>query len=285
MTTKINFNGDIQEEAYISILDHGFLFGDSIYEVICTNKGKPCFLDDHLKRLYASASAISLDIPRNHQWIKENINATLMAAGNSESYVRVIITRGVGELDIDPSSCLEPNIIIFIKSIPIIPDEYYEKGIEVSLVSIKRNSRDSLNPAVKTGNYLNNILAKMEAQKIGAEDAIMVNPWGQLTEATTSNIFFVKNGCIHTPETDCGILSGITREKIIQLAHENGIAIEEGKWLGDELINVDEIFLSGTVKKIMPVSILDNHPVGDGKPGPITNKLMRLYLNLLNNLK
>ena len=285
MTTKINFNGVIREEAFISILDHGFLFGDSIYEVICTNKGRPCFLDEHLKRLYASASAISLEIPHNLQWIKENINATLIAAGNPDSYIRIIITRGVGELDLDPSSCLEPNIIIFVKSIPIIPDECYEKGIAVSLVSVKRNSRDSLNPAVKTGNYLNNILAKVEAQKIGAEDAIMVNPWGQLTEATTSNIFFVKNGYLHTPETGCGILSGITREKIIQLAHENGITLEEGKWLGNELVNADEIFLSGTVKKIIPVSILDNHPVGNGKPGLITKKIMRLYLALLDNLK
>ena len=285
MTTKINFNGVIREEAFISILDHGFLFGDSIYEVICTNKGRPCFLDEHLRRLYESASAISLDIPHDIQWIKENINATLVASGNPDSYVRIIITRGVGELDLDPSSCLEPNIIIFVKSIPIIPDECYEKGIAVSLVSVKRNSRDSLNPAVKTGNYLNNILAKVEAQKIGADDAIMVNTWGQLTEATTSNIFFVKNGCLHTPETGCGILSGITREKIIQLAHENGITLEEGKWLGDELVNADEIFLSGTVKKIIPVSILDNHPVGNGKPGLITKKIMRLYLALLDNLK
>ena len=165
-----------------------------------------------------------------------------------------------------------------------MPQEIYDKGISVSLVSIKRNSRDSLNPAVKTGNYLNNILARMEAQKLGANDAIMVNPWGQLTESTTSNLFFVKDERVLTPEKDCGILSGITREKIIQLAHENGIALDEGKWPGEELFKADEIFLSGTVKKIMPVSILDNHPVGSGRPGPITQKIMRLYLSLLENL-
>ena len=284
MTTKININGDIHDEAFISILDHGFLFGDSIYEVICTNKGKPCFLDEHLIRLNASASGISLKIPRKAEWIKEQIQKTLIAAGNSESYIRIIVTRGEGELDIDPSSCFNPNIIIFVKSIPQIPAEIYEKGISVSLVSIKRNSRDSLNPAVKTGNYLNNILARMEAQKLGANDAIMVNPWGQLTEGTTSNLFFVKDEQILTPEKDCGILSGITREKIIQLAQENGIALEEGKWPGEELFKADEIFLSGTVKKIMPVSILDNHPIGNGKPGPITLKIMRLYLSLIENL-
>ena len=284
MTTKININGDIHEEAFISILDHGFLFGDSIYEVICTVNGKPCFLDEHLKRLYASASGISLEIPRKSEWIKEEIKKTLNSAGNPESYIRIIVTRGEGELDIDPSSCFNPNIIIFVKNIPLIPQEIYEKGISVSLVSIKRNSRDSLNPAVKTGNYLNNILARMEAQKLGANDAIMVNPWGQLTESTTSNLFFVKDERVLTPEKDCGILSGITREKIIQLAHENGIALDEGKWPGEELFKADEIFLSGTVKKIMPVSILDNHPVGSGRPGPITQKIMRLYLSLLENL-
>ena len=227
MATKININGDIQDEAFISILDHGFLFGDSIYEVICTNKGKPCFLDEHLKRLNASASAISLKIPRKSEWIKEQIKMTFNSTGNLESYIRIIVPRGEGELDIDPSSCYKPNIIIFVKSIPKIPEENYVKGISVSLVSIKRNSRDSLNPAVKTGNYLNNILAKMEAQKLGAEDAIMVNPWGQLTEGTTSNIFFVKDERVFTPDKKCGILSGITREKIIQLAHENGISLEE----------------------------------------------------------
>ena len=284
MTTKININGDIHEEAFISILDHGFLFGDSIYEVICTANGKPCFLDEHLKRLYASASGISLEIPRKSEWIKEEIKKTLNFAGNPESYIRIIVTRGEGELDIDPSSCFNPNIIIFVKSIPQMPQEIYDKGISISLVSIKRNSRDSLNPAVKTGNYLNNILARMEAQKLGANDAIMVNPWGQLTESTTSNLFFVKDERVLTPEKDCGILSGITREKIIQLAHENGIALDEGKWPGEELFKADEIFLSGTVKKIMPVSILDNHQVGSGRPGPITQKIMRLYLSLLENL-
>jgi len=283
MTTKININGEIQDEAFISILDHGFLFGDSIYEVVCTNDGKPCFLDEHLTRLFASASGISLNIPLSSDEIKDQIQATLDSAGNSESYIRIIVTRGVGEMDIDPSSCFNPNVIIFVKGIPQIPEENYIKGIAVALVSIKRNSRDSLNPAVKTGNYLNNVLARLEAQKMGAEDAIMVNPWGQLTEGTTSNLFFVKDGQLLTPEKECGILSGITRDKIIQLAQENGINLEEGKWPGEDLYKADEIFLSGTVKKVMPVTILDNRPVGEGKPGPVTRKVMRLYSEFLNS--
>ena len=168
MTTKISINGDIQDEAFISILDHGFLFGDSIYEVICTSQGKPCFLNEHLNRLYASASGISLEIPNTSKEIKEQIQNTLNSAENDESYIRIIVTRGIGEVDIDPSSCLNPNIIIFVKGIPQIPAESYRKGVSIALVSIKRNSADSLNPAVKTGNYLNNVLAMIEAQKMGA---------------------------------------------------------------------------------------------------------------------
>jgi len=284
MTTKININGNIQDEAFISILDHGFLFGDSIYEVICTNQGKPCFLEEHLNRLYASASGISLTIPHSPTEIKKQIQTTLDSAENDESYIRIIVTRGVGEVDIDPSSCFDPNIIIFVKEIPQIPSERYEKGISVALVSIKRNSRESLNPAVKTGNYLNNVLARIEASRMGAEDAIMVNSMGQLTEGTTSNLFFVKEGRLLTPIKECGILSGITREKIIQLANKNSINFEEGKWTSEELFKAEEIFLSGTVKKIIPVTVLDGRPVGEGIPGPIFQKLMRLYSELLKNL-
>ena len=284
MTTKININGDIQDEAFISIFDHGFLFGDSVYEVVCTNQGKPCFLDEHLKRLYASASGIFLKISHSPTEIKKQIQITLDLAKNHESYIRIIVTRGVGEVDIDPSSCFNPNIIILVKEIPQISIESYEKGISVALVSIKRNSRDSLNPAVKTGNYLNNVLARIEAKRMGAEDAIMGNSMGQLTEGTTSNLFFVKEGRLLTPIKECGILSGITREKIIQLANKNSIALKEGKWPSEELFKAEEIFLSGTVKKIIPVTVLDGRPIGKGIPGPITQKLMRLYSELLENL-
>ena len=284
MTTKININGDIQDEAFISIFDHGFLFGDSVYEVVCTNQGKPCFLDEHLKRLYASASGISLKISHSPTEIKKQIQITLDSAKNHESYIRIIVTRGVGEVDIDPSSCFNPNIIILVKEIPQISIESYEKGISVALVSIKRNSRDSLNPAVKTGNYLNNVLARIEAKRMDAEDAIMGNSMGQLTEGTTSNLFFVKEGRLLTPIKECGILTGITREKIIQLANKNSIALKEGKWPSEDLFKAEEIFLSGTVKKIIPVTVLDGRPVGKGIPGPITQKLMRLYSELLENL-
>ena len=281
MTTKINFNGQIHDELNISVLDHGFLFGDSVYEVVCTINNQPCFLEKHLCRLFASAKAISLDIPHDKQWFHEQLKATLQAANNTESYIRIIVTRGVGEVNIDPSTCHKPNIIIIVMETKEYPESCYEKGIHVALVSIKRNSRDALNPNVKTGNYLNNVLAKVESNKLGAQDAIMVNSSGHLTEGTTSNLFFVRDGHIFTPSLDCGLLSGITREMIIQLSKENGFRVEEGRWPGEELCEAEEIFLTGTIKKVMPVSHLDGRPVGSGKPGPVTLKLMRLYEFLL----
>lgn len=281
MTTKINFNGEIRDELNISVMDHGFLFGDSVYEVVSTLNNKPCFLDEHIDRLYASAKAISLKIPRDKEWFREQLKNTLFAAGNKESYVRIIVTRGVGEINIDPSSCEHPNVILMVMDVTEYSKSCYEKGIQVALVSIKRNPRDALNPNVKTGNYLNNVLAKMEADKLGAQDAVMVNPWGFLTEGTTSNLFFVREGHILTPSLECGILSGITRLLVIQLAKENGFHVEEGKWPGEELSKADEIFLTGTLKKVMPVSHLDGRPVGSGKPGPITLSLLRLYEDLL----
>lgn len=281
MTTKINFNGEIHDQLNISVMDHGFLFGDSVYEVVSTLNNKLCFLDEHLDRLYKSAEAIALKIPRDKEWFREQLTNTLNAAGNKESYVRIIVTRGVGEINIDPSSCEHPNIILMVMDVTEYSKSCYEKGIQVALVSIKRNPRDSLNPNVKTGNYLNNVLAKMEADKLGAQDAVMVNPWGFLTEGTTSNLFFVCEGHILTPSLDCGILSGITRQLVIQLAKENGFHVVEGKWPGEELLKADEIFLTGTLKKVMPVSHLDGRPVGSGKPGPITLSLLRLYEDLL----
>jgi branched-chain amino acid aminotransferase len=281
MTTKINFNGEIHDQLSISVMDHGFLFGDSVYEVVSTLNNKLCFLDEHLDRLYKSAEAIALKIPRDKEWFREQLTNTLNAAGNKESYVRIIVTRGVGEINIDPSSCEHPNIILMVMDVSEYSKSCYEKGIQVALVSIKRNPRDSLNPNIKTGNYLNNVLAKMEADKQGAQDAVMVNPWGFLTEGTTSNLFFVCEGHILTPSMDCGILSGITRQLVIQLAKENGFHVVEGKWPGEELLKADEIFLTGTLKKVMPVSHLDGRPVGSGKPGPITLSLLRLYEDLL----
>ena len=285
MAIKINLNGNIQEDASVSALDHGFLFGDSVYEVICTHQGIPCFVDKHLRRLRSSADGISLALPYNDKHFAAEIDRTLLAAANSgESYVRIVVTRGRGEIDIDPSSCERPNVLIYVTPLKSHSPELYENGINIALVSIKRNAKEALNPAIKTGNYLNNVLAKMEANRLGAKDALMLNPWGHLTECTTSNFFFVREGRIMTPSLDCGILSGITREVVIQLARENGFLVEEGEWYPDELGKADEAFVTGTVRRVMPVTSLDGKLVGSGKPGPVTMKLIRLYDGLLQGL-
>lgn len=284
MTTLINLNGDIQQDVHISVLDHGFLFGDSVYEVIGTHHGQLCFMKEHLRRLRNSAKAISLNIPLTDEQMIEEIHKTVKAAGNTESYIRIIVTRGVGEMDIDPETCNNPNVLIFVKSLQQYPEENYKNGINVALVSVKRNSKESLNPGIKTGNYLNNVLAKMEARKAGAADALMLNPTGQLTECTTSNFFFISGQRLMTPSLNCGILSGITREVVLRLARENGVLVEEGEWPPDVLQNAEEAFITGTVKMVMPVTHLDGRPIGNGKPGPITKMMMRLYQDVLKSL-
>ena len=284
MTTRINLNGDIQPEAHISVFDHGFLFGDSVYEVVSTHEGRLCFVQEHLKRLRNSARAISLEIPLADDAMMREIEKTVEAAGNPESYIRIIVTRGVGEIDIDPESCTRPNVLIFVIPAMPYPKENYTHGIKVALVSIKRNPKEALNPGIKTGNYLNNVLAKVEARQVGAADALMLNPTGQLTECTTSNFFFVRDQRLMTPSLDCGILSGITREVVLRLARENGVLVEEGEWPPEILQNAEEAFITGTIKRVMPVTSLDGRPIGEGKPGPITKMMMRLYEDVLNSL-
>ncbi len=284
MTTRINLNGEIHQDAHISVFDHGFLFGDSVYEVVSTHHGQLCFVSEHLRRLRISAHAISLEIPLTDEQMIREIHKTMEAAGNPESYIRIIVTRGVGEMDIDPETCTEPNVLIFVKSILQYPEENYENGINVALVSIKRNPKEALNPGIKTGNYLNNVLAKVEARKAGAADALMLNPTGQLTECTTSNFFFVRDQRLMTPSLNCGILLGITREVVLRLARENGVLVEEGEWPPEVLQNAEEAFITGTVKMVMPVTSLDGRPIGSGKPGPITKMMMRLYQDVLKSL-
>lgn len=284
MTLKINLNGVISEDTQISVLDHGFLFGDSVYEVILTQNNILCFLKEHLKRLRKSAEGVLLMIPKSDAEITHEIHRTLESAGHQNSYIRIVVTRGVGDIDIDPVSCEQANILIYVKEAIAYPATHYEKGINISLVSIKRNAKEALNPGIKTGNYLNNVLAKMEANRAGAADALMLNPMGYLTECTTSNFFFVREGRVLTPSLSCGILSGITRQETIRLARENGFLVEEGEWPPESLEKCEEAFITGTIKKIMPVTALDGRVIGTGKPGPITQKLIRLYQNLLDNL-
>ena len=281
MNTRININGKIEEDSFVSVFDHGFLFGDSVYEVINTRKNRPCFLQEHLKRLYRSAKEIDLTIPFDNTWFKEQIDKTLLDAANKESYVRIVVTRGVGDINIDPSSCDSPLVLIYVTPAHIYPAELYENGINLAIVGIQRNSRKALNPNLKTGNYLNNVLAKIESGRLGAHDALMLNSTGYLTESTTSNYFFVRDGTLMTPSIDCGILAGITRDVILRIGGENGFRVEEGTWPVEVLDYADEMFLTGSVKHIMHVTRLDNKVIGNGKHCPITRSLTFLYESFL----
>lgn len=282
MAICINLNGVVGPTASISVLDHGFLFGDSVYEVIVTHKGVPVFVEAHLKRLRKSAAGLCLEIPWTDEFLIGEIEKTIREAGNEETYIRIIITRGEGDIDIDPASCIKPGYIILVNQAHVYPKIQYDKGINIALVSVIRNAKDAVNPGIKTGNYLNNVLAKLEANRKGAQDALMLNNQGHLTECTTSNFFFVSEGRVMTPSLDCGILAGITRVMILQIAEENGILVEEGEWPPEILEKAEEAFLTGTVKKVMPVTHLDGHAVGQGVPGPVTRKLMRLYGEMLD---
>ncbi len=282
----VNINGEIlkPEEATISVFDHGLLFGDSVYEVVCSHKGHFYTVREHLERLLDSAKGIQLSLPYSLEDLEKEILRTAKATGNVNTYIRLIITRGKGELNIDPSSCLKPSLIIIAQEPPQYPEEYYTKGVSVLLSSVRRNHPEAINPALKTGNYLNNVLAITEAVSEGAHDALMLNHKGFIAECTTSNFYFVKDGTVKTPSLECGVLRGVTRRTILLVAEENGIPVEEGKYSPDELASADEAFVSSTTKNIVPVTRFGGRPVGNGLPGEITRRLMVLLEKKLDEL-
>ncbi len=286
MSTLININGEIMppEKASISVFDHGLLFGDSVYEVLYTYKGKLFSVDEHLIRLRESAKAISLALPFSDQYLLEEIQKTITAAKNDETYVRIVITRGAGDIHISPASCKSPTMILYVKEAEGYPEGYYSEGIAISIVSVKRNYKYALNPAIKTGNYLNSVLAIIEAEKHGDYDGLMLNAEGFISECTTSNFYLVKSGAIKTPHPDSGILRGITRELLIDVARENGIMVEEYNIRPEEIPPADELFITSTTKGVMPVTICDGKKVGEGKPGPVSIKLRSLYQKKLGEM-
>lgn len=265
-----------RDQARVSIFDHGFLFGDSVYEVVRTYGGKPWEVGPHLARLWKSAAGISLEIPRTREQLAAEIDAAVREAGcEGEAYVRIIVTRGVGEIDINPKTCVRPTIVIVVKDLPTYPPELFERGIDVAIVSTVRNAACTVDPSIKTGNYLNSVLALIDAQKRGAKEAVMLNSAGQLTECTTSNIFFAKDGKVFTPSLEAGILSGITRSDVIRIARESGVPIREGLFGPADLRGADEAFITSTTRGIMPIATVDGKPAGRGER-PLTRRLRQL---------
>lgn len=272
----IYLNGKIvpSKEAMISVFDHGFLYGDGIYETMRTYEGVVFKFDEHLKRLYRSASLIGLTLPLEIDPLKIAVYETLIANSFRNAYIRLTISRGRGSIGIDPDLCREPTIAIIVQEIKEYPKSYYKNGISIIISRTKRNLKEAIDPRIKSLNFLNNILAKIEAKNANAYEAIMLNAGGKLTEGTISNLFFYRNDSLCTPSVDCGILDGITRGIVIDLARREGMKLEEGKFTKKDIYSAKEVFITNTTLEVMPVSKVDNqiYAVGD-----ITKLLHRLY--------
>ena len=263
-----------KENAKISVFDHGFLYGDGVFEGIRSYSGFIFKFAEHIDRLYESANTIMLKMPMTKKEMSNEVIKTVKANKLKDSYIRLIVTRGVGDLGLDPRKCPKPTTIIIADKIALYPKVVYEKGIEIITVPTRRSIAEALNPQIKTLNYLNNILAKIEAINAGAPEALMLNSGGFVAECTGENIFIVKKSGLVTPATHCGILKGITRDAVIALADKRNIACKEDILTRHDLFNADECFLTGTAAEIIPVVKIDSRPIGDGKPGKMTKKLM-----------
>jgi branched-chain amino acid aminotransferase len=282
MEPKVYINGTLypKEEAKVSVFDHGLLYGDGVFEGIRCYNGNIFKLEEHIDRLYDSAEAISLQIQLGRDQLKDAIVSTLKANNLKDSYIRLVVTRGVGKLGLDPFNCEMPQLVIITDTIQLYPKELYEKGLDAIIVQTIRNHSKALNPTIKSMNYLNNILAKIECLRAGAAEGIMLNTDGYVAECTGDNIFIVKDNEIFTPPVSAGILIGITRNVVIELAKEASITVKEEQLTEDDLYNADECFLTGTAAEIIPVANIDGRKIATGKPGKITLSLLKKYQKL-----
>jgi branched-chain amino acid aminotransferase len=279
MSLKVNINGTFydKEDAKISVYDHGLLYGDGVFEGLRSYGGKVFQLEKHLDRLWDSARTICLEIPGTKSELADAVNETLQVNGIKDGYIRIVVTRGAGSLGLDPNRTSNPQVIVIADGISLYPQEFYEQGLEIVTASTIRNHPGALNPRVKSLNYLNNILAKIEGLQAGCVEALMLNHNGEVAECTGDNIFLVTKGEIATPPTDAGILEGITREVVIELARESGITVKEISLTRHDVYIADECFLTGSAAEVIPVVKVDNRPIGDGKPGSVTRDLMAKF--------
>src|SRR5215468_5642062 len=252
-----------KEDAKVSVYDHGFLYGDGVFEGMRSYGGKVFRLKAHLDRLWASAKAIWLKIPMSQEEMTKAVNETLATNGIKDGYIRLVVTRGAGALGLDPNKCSDPQIIIIADHIQLYPKEMYEKGLEIVTASTIRNHSAALSPRIKSLNYLNNIMAKIEGIQAGCEEALMLNHKGEVAECTGDNIFVIKNGKVATPPLDASILGGITRDAVIELCVGLKLEIREVTMTKHDLFIADEMFLTGTGAELIPVIKLDGRPIGD----------------------
>ena len=285
MTQQIYINGQYfsKEDAKISVFDHGLLYGDGIFEGMRIYSGKVFRLREHLVRLWESARAIDLTIPISLDEMTDATNETVAKNGLEDGYIRLLVTRGGGALGLDPNRCVDPQVVIIADTISLYPESFYTDGLELVTASTIRNHPAALSPRIKSLNYLNNIMAKMEGLKAGCVEALMLNHKGEVAECTGDNIFIVKHGRLITPPIDAGILEGITRNAVLELAVEAGIETSESTMTRHDIFVADECFLTGSAAEVIPAVKLDGRTIGDGKPGPITQQLNQAFRQLVRS--
>lgn len=278
MATRVWINGQFfdKHEAKVSVYDHGLLYGDGVFEGIRVYSGKVFKHREHIERLYDSAKAIALKIPLSPEEMMAAVEATVKENKKVDGYIRLVVTRGPGSLGIDPRKC-EPVVIIIVDDVSLYPKELYETGLEIVTASTIRNHPNALNPRIKSLNYLNNILAKLEAIRAGCLEAIMLNHKGEVAECTADNLFLVKKGMLKTPPTDAGALEGVTRGLVLELARKADITALEETLTRHDVYTADEMFLTGTGAEVIAVTKVDDRAVGNGRQGPVTKQLREAF--------
>ena len=287
MAATVNVNGRMfdQEHATVSVFDHGFLYGEGVYETLRTYNGQPFLFDRHMRRLRRSAEMLALNIPLTNEQIQTRFTETMAAASlPGEAYIRILVTRGVGELTYDPAACPDPSIVVIVKPHVMPAAEAFTRGVRVSLVPVMRNHPSSVNPLIKSNNLLNNALAMQHAVRQGAFEGVMRNYRGELAELTQSNLFVVKRGVALTPPVEAGLLPGITREFLFEVGAEHGIAVQESVMRDDDLIGADEAFLTSTTRELVPIVEVDGRLIGSGAPGPVTQALLQRFREAADRL-
>ena len=284
MSATVNVNGRVsdQEHAVISVFDHGFLYGEGVYETLRTYNGQPFLFDRHMRRLRNSAGMLALGVPLSDREIAERFRETVRAAGlgidgKGEAYIRILVTRGIGDLSYDPAATPEPSIVVIVKPHVEVPADAFDRGVKAALVPVVRNHPGSVNPLIKSNNLINSALAMQEAMRRGAFEGIMRNYRGELAECSTANIFVVKGGAALTPPLDAGLLPGITREYLFEIGPEAGVAVREQVLRDADLFGADECFLTSTTREIVPIVRVDEHTIGNGRPGPVSRRLLDVF--------
>lgn len=294
MNVLVNVNGKVADgaSAAISVFDHGFLYGEGVYETIRTYNGEPFLFDRHMQRLRASAAMIMLDVPLSDAEYLRRSAETMAAAGLgtqgdgsfAEAYIRILHTRGIGDLSYDPAATPTPSVVVIVKPLPVPADEQFRNGVKVCMVDIIRNHPRSVSPLIKSNNLLNNALCMQEALRKGGVEGVFRNYRGELSECSQSNLFMIRGGVVRTPPLEAGLLAGITRGFVFELGATLGIPVEEAVLRDDDLFGADEAFFTSTTKELMPIVQVDDRSIGTGRPGDITHRLLAEFRRRANDM-